>query len=536
MTEAPHLLTEVTDEGILIATLNRPDKLNALSDETMKLFEEALLRFRDTDDIKVMLIRATGRYFCAGADLKQGNDGGGMGPTARSIRESHRTDNRNMHRIYDEMEHIEKPIVIAHHAMCVGGGLEMSLSCDFRLAAKSAGYAFPEGLFGVLPASNGVSRLTRICGPHWARWLIMANRRADADMAYTMGLVHRVWPDDEFEDNVMAFCRHLVKQNGEQMGGAKVSIEMAREVGRATARDVERMTNSALMLNPDYIETIDSYTKKIGGGKAEEPVAEEPHLLTREQDGIIVCTLNRPDKLNAMSNEMFEIFEEALLRFRDTDKLKVMLINANGRYFTAGADLKGGDALERPETARGIREMHRVRQRGVHRIHDEMEHIEKPIVVAHHAMCVGGGIELSLCCDFRFAAESARYAFPEGLFGVVPASSGLSRMTRICGTHWTRWLIMGNEQADAGMAFTMGLIHQVFPDETFEQEVWDFCLHLAKQNEEQMGAAKVAIELCSEVGRDSGRDVERMGNSALMLNPDYLAGIAEYLKGVGGRK
>jgi enoyl-CoA hydratase/carnithine racemase len=265
MSEAPHLLTEVSADGILIATLNRPDKLNALSDETMELFEEALLRFRDTEGIKVMLIRATGRYFCAGADLKGGNTEKGMASTARGIRESHRVGNRGMHRIYDEMEHIEKPIVIAHHAMCVGGGLEMSLSCDFRLAAKSAEYAFPEGLFGVLPASNGVSRLTHICGPHWARWLIMANKKADADMAYTMGLVHQVFPDESFEEEVMTFCRHLVKQNGEQMGVAKIAIEMAHEVGRDTARDIERMGNSALMLNPGYLEGVTEYRKGIGG-------------------------------------------------------------------------------------------------------------------------------------------------------------------------------------------------------------------------------------------------------------------------------
>ena len=69
MSEAPHLLTEVTEEGILIATLNRPDKLNAISRETMDLLTEAVFRFRDTEEIKVMLIRATGRYFSAGADL-----------------------------------------------------------------------------------------------------------------------------------------------------------------------------------------------------------------------------------------------------------------------------------------------------------------------------------------------------------------------------------------------------------------------------------------------------------------------------------
>ncbi|MCB2072677.1 MAG: enoyl-CoA hydratase/isomerase family protein [Novosphingobium sp.] len=269
--EAPHLLTEETDDGILIATLNRPDKLNAISRETMDLLTDAVLRFRDTEEIRVMLIRATGRYFCAGADLKAGNQRVvspiGNSKTARGIRENHRLNLNNMQQLWDEMEHIEKPIVVAHHAKCVGGGLEMSLSCDFRLAAKSAAYAFPEGLFGVLPASNGVSRLTRICGPHWARWLIMANRTADADMAFTMGLVHQVFPDETFEDEVMDFCRHLAKQNGEQMGAAKVAIEMCAEVGRDTARNVERMANSALMLNPDYLTGMEKYLKGVGGKK-----------------------------------------------------------------------------------------------------------------------------------------------------------------------------------------------------------------------------------------------------------------------------
>ena len=265
MADQPHLL--VTTEGpILIATLNRPDKLNALSNELMDLFEQAVLRFRDTPELKVMLIRATGRYFCSGADLLEG-DPNSTPRTATGIREHHRVRNRNMHRIYDEMEHIEKPIVAAHHAMCVGGGLEMSLSCDFRLAAKSAGYSFPEGLFGILPASNGVSRLTRVCGPHWARWLIMANKKVPAERALVMGLVHEVFPDESFEADVMAFCRHLAKQNGEQMGAAKIAIELCADVDRDQARHVERMANSALMLNPAYQAGIERHIKGIGGKK-----------------------------------------------------------------------------------------------------------------------------------------------------------------------------------------------------------------------------------------------------------------------------
>lgn len=263
MDHSPHLLT-AAEGAILIATLNRPDKLNALDAETLSLFEEALHRFRDSSELKVMLVRATGRYFCAGADLRAGD--AAAAPTSGSeIREQHRLQLNGMQRIYDEMEAIEKPIVVAHQATCVGGGLELSLSCDFRLAANNASYSFPEGLFGLLPASNGVSRLTRLVGTHWARYLIMANLPVNADRALTMGLVHEVFPDETFEEDVMGFCRHLARQNGEQMGTAKIAIEMARDLGLAQARNVERMANSALMLNPAYLEGFERHLKGIGG-------------------------------------------------------------------------------------------------------------------------------------------------------------------------------------------------------------------------------------------------------------------------------
>ncbi|MEO5587511.1 MAG: enoyl-CoA hydratase/isomerase family protein [Novosphingobium sp.] len=278
MTEAPHLLVDNPEEGILVATLNRPDKLNAITRDMMDLLTEAVIRFRDSEDLKVLLIRATGRYFSSGADLRSGNQNvvsktAAITKTARGIRENHRLNLNNMQQLWDEMEHIEKPIVVAHHAMCVGGGLEMSLSCDFRLAGKSAAYAFPEGLFGVLPASNGVSRLARMCGPHWARWLIMANKPASAEMAYTMGLVHQVFPDETLEQEAMDFCRHLAKQNPEQMGAAKIAIELASELGPEMGRHVERMANSALMLNPEYLAKMEAYVRNIGSS-AKGPSAD----------------------------------------------------------------------------------------------------------------------------------------------------------------------------------------------------------------------------------------------------------------------
>lgn len=266
MTEQPHMLVH-EDDGILIATFNRPDKLNAMSRELMRTLEDSVIRFRDTPALKVMLIRARGRYFSAGADLKEG--GGSKQPptTGSEVRESHRRLPTRMRQVWDEMEAVEKPFVVAHHARCVGGSLEMSLSCDFRLAAASASYSFPEAKFGVLPATNGVSRLTRIVGPHWARLLVMANMAIDAQEARIAGLVHKVFPDETFEENVMAFCRHLAQQDGEMMGTAKVAIELAADLPAAQAASVERLANSALMLQPSRQNLMSSHLANVGAKK-----------------------------------------------------------------------------------------------------------------------------------------------------------------------------------------------------------------------------------------------------------------------------
>ncbi len=264
---------------------------------------------------------------------------------------------------------------------------------------------------------------------------------------------------------------------------------------------------------------------------------EAPHMLVEEYGAILICTLNRPEKLNALSRQTMEIFEAAVHRFRDTPELMVMLIRATGRYFSAGADLRQGGGAP-PDYTKGsaIRENHRRQLNGMQRIYDEMEHIEKPFVVAHQGTCVGGGLEMSLSCDFRIAAESAKYSFPESKFGSLPASNGVSRLTRIVGTHWTRYLVMGNFVADARKAEIMGLVHEVFPDEGFQERALEFCRHLTKNDGEQMGTAKLAIELCNDVSRDQARHVERMANATLMMSPHFSENMRKHLTNVGGKK
>ncbi|MBM3595423.1 MAG: enoyl-CoA hydratase/isomerase family protein [Alphaproteobacteria bacterium] len=269
MSEEPHMLVDVVEDNILVATFNRPEKLNAMGLQLMQILEDAVLRFRDTPELKVMLIKSKGRYFSAGADVKAGGGvGKGRGLTqdrGSGVREAHRL--LAMRRVWDEMEAIEKPFVVAHHARCVGGSLEMSLSCDFRLAAASASYSFPEGNFGLLPATNGVSRLVRLVGPHWTKLMIMANTPITAQEAWNAGLVHKVLPDETFEADVMAFCHHVASQNAEFMGTAKVAIELAAELSRHDAAQMERMANSVLSLSPDYPELSRVHNANVGKGK-----------------------------------------------------------------------------------------------------------------------------------------------------------------------------------------------------------------------------------------------------------------------------
>jgi enoyl-CoA hydratase/carnithine racemase len=262
MTESALLTQEIGP--ILQLTLNRPAKHNALNEAIFRGLAQGLETFIARPDLRVMLIRAQGKYFSAGADLAQ-QPLPEMHGSSSAMRTWYRRELNGMLALYHELEATEKPIVVAHHATCIGGGLELSLSCDFRLAASSARYAFPEGNFGSLPASGGVSRLTRLVGPHWARWLIMANRPIDAADALSIGLVHEVYPDDEFDTRVMQFCEHLCRQPPEFMAMCKVAIELAADLESAQARNLERLANSVLTLGKEHEELLAAWKARFSG-------------------------------------------------------------------------------------------------------------------------------------------------------------------------------------------------------------------------------------------------------------------------------
>jgi enoyl-CoA hydratase len=238
---------------------------------------------------------------------------------------------------------------------------------------------------------------------------------------------------------------------------------------------------------------------------------------TREdKDGVAIVTLNRPEKLNAINREMQQVIWQAVDDLRERDDLRVLLIKAKGRYFTAGADVadQSGSMQNPSQDMVKIRKNYR---RNLHIFLDEMEAVEKPIVMAIHGPCLGLGVEMGGAVDFRLAAESARFGLPEIDIGVIAGSGGTSRFTRLCGIGWSKWLSVAGEQIDARTAMIAGFVQAVYPDAEFEQKVWEFCQRLQLRPPEVQGVAKLAVELCFDLDKQQARHVERIVNTPLMM-------------------
>jgi enoyl-CoA hydratase len=254
---------------------------------------------------------------------------------------------------------------------------------------------------------------------------------------------------------------------------------------------------------------------------------EEPSVLVSAADSILELVFNRPAKLNAINGDMYDALIEQTERFATDPSLRVLLIRARGKYFSAGVDLNSELSPDLNMTSPMVfRQWYREGRGSLHPLLDRFELIEKPIVVAHHAPCLGGALEMSLSCDFRLAAQSARYGLPETALGNIPGSGGVSRMTRLVGPQWARWFIMANLQMDAAKAERIGLVHDVYPDDEFDTRVRDFCLNLAKQPPETIGAAKLAIELTADLDRAQARNVERITASGLYFGDEFRTLLA----------
>lgn len=248
-------------------------------------------------------------------------------------------------------------------------------------------------------------------------------------------------------------------------------------------------------------------------------------LKLQAEGGIAVLTLNRPETLNSWNQAMRDEMRDAVRDLTADDTLRVLVVTGEGRAFSAGEDVRGMQGLAETGT-RGFRRV----ARSIHNVFDDLEAIEVPVVAAINGVAAGGGLELALSCDFRLAADGAKLGFPETNVGLIPGSGGCSRLVKLVGIAKAKRLVMTGEMIPAQQALAMGLVEEVVPAEQLMLRAMELARQLAAKAPLALGLAKIVLNGCANVDPDTGRNLERLGQSILKKTEDHLEGAKAFVE------
>jgi enoyl-CoA hydratase/carnithine racemase len=245
--------------------------------------------------------------------------------------------------------------------------------------------------------------------------------------------------------------------------------------------------------------------------------------VEKVEDGILLITLNRADKLNAFDERMIREMRSVIWRANFDEAVGVVVITGAGRAFCSGRDVSGLDYENNLTTSQ-----YRAYVRANHELFDDIENLEKPVIAAVNGICAGGGVEMAVACDFRMASTGAKFLLPENQLGVIPASGACSRMIQMIGIGRLKEMVMAALPVDAAEAYRIGLVNRVFPPEQLMAETLAFARELLKRAPQAMGMGKHIINLCQNVDTETGRILERLGQSVLIRTSDNKEGMAAF--------
>ena len=247
---------EVAD-GIGTIRLDRP-KMNALNLQVQNEIEECAREATVRDDVAAVIVYGGERVFAAGADIKEMQT---MSYTDMAVAVE------GLHSFTTTLARIPKPSVAAITGYALGGGCELAMCCDFRIAGESAQLGQPEILLGIIPGAGGTQRLTRLVGPAKAKELIFSGRFIKADEALAIGLVDRVVPDAEVYAAARDWMAQLVKGPRFALKAAKEAVDRGGELDLDSGLALEKSLFAALFATHDRLVGLESFVAN-GPGKA----------------------------------------------------------------------------------------------------------------------------------------------------------------------------------------------------------------------------------------------------------------------------
>ncbi|MFB6135039.1 MAG: enoyl-CoA hydratase/isomerase family protein [Halanaeroarchaeum sp.] len=238
------------DDGVATLTIDRPDALNALNLETLRSLHDAVER-AEADDARALVVTGAGEEaFVAGADIAYMKD--------LSTTEAHEYARRG-HDLVRSLETFPAPVIAAINGYAFGGGTEIALGCDMRVASERAIIGQTEIELGIIPGWGGTQRLPALVGDEIARRLIFFGDRVDASDANELGLVGEVVAHDELYDRVYDLATELATQPAFALQGAKEAINQFHEGPRSEGLAFERRTWAGLFGTPDQREGMAAF-------------------------------------------------------------------------------------------------------------------------------------------------------------------------------------------------------------------------------------------------------------------------------------
>ena len=245
---------ELSDDGIATVTLNRPDKLNAMNEAMRADFKRLRDELVDNKDIKVVVFTGAGRAFSAGGDIDFLDQDW--------LSQDFRAETQEFTTFFDALESLEKPVLAAVNGACTGAGLQITLSCDLRIASEDAKFGFRENLIGLIPGAGGCSRLVKLIGYGKAKELIFTGEMVSAQTAREIGLVNRVVPHKELMAETQIVAQHLLTRAPVALGLVKRVLWNCVNVDMATGRTLESLAQSILIKTEDHKEGIKAFREK----------------------------------------------------------------------------------------------------------------------------------------------------------------------------------------------------------------------------------------------------------------------------------
>jgi enoyl-CoA hydratase len=247
------MLKKEVNEGLAIVTIDRPEALNALNNALLQELKDMFTELRDDEEVRAIILTGAGKAFVAGADIAAMN---AMTPI----------EGREMmilgHSLMDLIEDMEKPVIAAVNGFALGGGCELSMACDIRIASEKAKFGQPETGLGIIPGFGGTQRLPRLVGKSMAKYLLFTSDVIDAERAEQIGLVEKVVPVGALMEEAEKVARRIMANGPIAVGLVKKAVNKGYDLPLREATSLEIELETVAFSTEDKIEGMTAFQEK----------------------------------------------------------------------------------------------------------------------------------------------------------------------------------------------------------------------------------------------------------------------------------